>query len=148
MKEELAMNESQFQIYWSLVNGFWSHTQNANHKHKKCITEYHVGRISKPRMSSKALPEEKASGKTRVTAFHPPGSCEMKIKIYERLDKVNDKENTYRILRIRNALDHDYNIEQPWSRKRSSFLLEIFRNEMEKWHSVAEIKDRIKGVVI
>lgn len=143
VKSQIIFTEQQFQVYWPLVDGFWSHTQTENHQHLKWVSRYYICRISKARESFKSCSEENTSGKTRVTSFHPPGSCRLRIKVCESLH--TNKQKTFRILRIRSTSDHDHSIDLSWSRKRSTFLQKIFRFELMKGYSPAEIKNRIKG---
>jgi hypothetical protein len=142
VSESLVLTEGQYNVYWPLVDGFWSHTQTEKHKHQKWITQYFVCRISKPRESSKAVCIN--SIKTRVTSFHVPSTCKMRIKVCESLVPAL-KSKTFTITRVRNAEPHDHDIEISWSRKRSTFLQEIFRNELSRGYSPGEIKDRMKG---
>lgn len=143
VQSQIILTEQQYYVYWPLVDGVWSHTQTEKHKHLKSVSRYYVCRISKTRESSKPYSEENTSGKTRVTSFHPSGTCKMKIKICESLQDY--KQKTFTILRVRHATDHDHDINESWNRKRSSFLQEIFRHELSKGYTPGEIKNRIKG---
>lgn len=144
----MVLTEQQYRIYWPLVDGFWSHTQSQKHQHGKFVTHYYVCRVSKTRASSTAekYPVENISGKTRVTAFHTPGNCLMKIKIQESLDDTKPKVFTVmQVVGKTGEKTHDHTVDASWKRKRSSFLTGIIKDELAKGYTPGQVKDRLKG---
>lgn len=69
----------------------------------------------------------------------------MKIQIVE--STLSDKPKTYTISRVRSAQEskHDHSIDASWERKRSSFLVNIIKDELARGYTPAQVKDRLKG---
>lgn len=92
----MILTEERYQIYWPLVDGFWSHPQTQKHLHGKFVIHYNVCRVSKTCTFSSAekQPTENISRKTRVTAFQTHGTCSVKIKIIKLFNTTRPKSFT------------------------------------------------------
>lgn len=149
------MTEQQYRVYWPLVDGFWTHRRTEKHLHGRFITHYYHCRLSNPRVSSKAeqFPAENLSGKTRVTSFNTPSTCPMKIKVIEPLEPAPTP--TGKIAKMwtieqqlksdENCKVHNHSIDASWKRKRSTFLVNIIKEELAKGYTPGQVKDRLKG---
>jgi hypothetical protein len=157
-----VLTEQQYNIYWPLADGFWTHTSCEKPKHGKPIIRYYSCRLSKFRESSVAerFPAaENTSGKSRVTSFYAPQACKMKIKITESVPEISGTRKTFTIEQVIprgpngkkladaefQSIVHNHTIDESWKRKRCSFLTNIIRDELARGYSPAQVRDRLKG---